>query len=104
MKKATPQSCFLWCQHIEDITFSCFFVIYLRNLGVIITEYHGEEFMEKGRWGHSSLCPLDTGTGGSVRSRMTSHFDIPVDIPATIMPFLDVMPPAGEYSLENNFF
>lgn len=63
---------------------------------VIVTGDHGEEFMEKGRWGHRSTfsqeqiqVPLiiwipESGKGD--HSFMTSH----IDIVPTIAPYLGV--------------
>src|SRR6185295_13035902 len=69
---------------------------------------HGEEFMEKGRWGHNSefteeqtrppLVVWIPGTGSSVVDEMTSHLDI---VP-TIMPFLGVKNPRSDYSQGGN--
>jgi len=77
---------------------------------VIITGDHGEEFMEKGRWGHNSefteeqtLVPLVLWVPGKqprIVTRMTSH----LDIPATIMPLLGVLNPAEDYSLGHDLF
>ena len=77
----------------------------LKSTLVIVTGDHGEEFMEKGRWGHNSefhqeqLCvPFilwvpDDGKGE--HSFMSSH----LDIPATIAPFLGVKNPPEDYSV-----
>lgn len=75
---------------------------------VILTGDHGEEFMEKGRWGHNSdfveeqvRVPLVLhvpGAPAAVVDRMTSH----LDIPATLMPLLGVRNPSGDYSLGYN--
>jgi membrane-anchored protein YejM (alkaline phosphatase superfamily) len=72
---------------------------------VVMTGDHGEEFMEKGHWGHNSefteeqtrvpLVLWIPGTGSGVVDRMTSH----LDIPATILPYLGVQNPAADYSL-----
>ncbi len=77
---------------------------------VLITGDHGEEFMEKGRWGHNSefteeqtLVPLVLWVPGKracVISQMTSH----LDIPATIMPLMGVSNPPQDYSLGNDLF
>jgi len=77
---------------------------------VLITGDHGEEFMEKGRWGHNSefteeqtLVPLVLfvpGKPARVVTRITSH----LDIPATIMPLLGVLNPAQDYSLGHDLF
>ncbi|MCC6270867.1 MAG: sulfatase-like hydrolase/transferase [Microbacteriaceae bacterium] len=73
---------------------------------ILITGDHGEEFMEKGRWGHNSefteeqtLTPMVLWVPGREPievARMTSH----LDIPATIMPLLGVPQDAArDYSL-----
>lgn len=71
---------------------------------VILTGDHGEEFMEKGRWGHNSnfseeqtRTPMVLWVPGQkarqVRS-ITSH----LDIPATILNLLGVTNPPQDYS------
>ena len=71
---------------------------------VIITGDHGEEFMEKGRWGHNSTyseeqtrVPMVLWVPGvephQVES-ITSH----LDIPATVLNLLGVTNPPEEYS------
>lgn len=72
---------------------------------VVLTGDHGEEFMEKGRWGHNSdfveeqvRTPFVIRVPGRTPQRidrLTSH----LDIPATLMPFLGVKNPAADYSL-----
>jgi len=72
---------------------------------VLVTGDHGEEFMEKGRWGHHSAfseeqirVPLILhvpGVAPAVIDRMTSH----LDLPATILPRLGVTNPAADYGL-----
>lgn len=79
-----------------------------QNTIVLITGDHGEEFMEKGRWGHGSefheeqihvpLVLSIPGTGAGVDTRLSSH----LDIPATLMPYLGVDNPAQDYSLGYN--
>ena len=71
---------------------------------IILSGDHGEEFMEKGRWGHNSAfteeqirTPLVLwipGKGSGVSDKMTSHLDI---VP-TIMPLLGVQNPIGDFS------
>ncbi|HPS55207.1 MAG TPA: sulfatase-like hydrolase/transferase [Sedimentisphaerales bacterium] len=75
---------------------------------VIITGDHGEEFMEKGRWGHNSAfteeqtrSPLVLWAPGEkpyVTTQMSSHLDIPV----TVMSLLGVANPPSDYSLGFN--
>lgn len=77
----------------------------LKSTIVLITGDHGEEFMEKGRWGHNSAfdneqirTPLVIwipGVEARTIHRMTSH----IDIPATILSSLGVTSPARDYSL-----
>lgn len=71
---------------------------------VILTGDHGEEFLEKGHWGHNSSfveeqtrTPLVLWVPGMAPrkvDRMTSH----VDIPPTILPLLGVTTPTAYYS------
>lgn len=71
---------------------------------VILAGDHGEEFMEKGHWGHNSsfveeqtrtpLVLWVPGVAPRKVERLTSH----VDIPATLLPLLGVTTPAGYYS------
>lgn len=77
----------------------------LKNTVVVITGDHGEEFMEKGRWGHNSefhqeqirvpLVLWVPGMGSGKVDSMTSH----LDIPATLLPLIGVQNPAETYSL-----
>lgn len=72
---------------------------------VILTGDHGEEFMERGRWGHHSAfnryqcgVPMILHHPGCVPARveaMTSH----LDIPATLLGLLGVENPASDYGL-----
>jgi len=72
---------------------------------VVLTGDHGEEFMEKGRWGHHSAyseeqirVPLILrlpGVAPAVVDRMTSH----LDLPSTLLPRLGVTNPASDYGL-----
>jgi len=72
---------------------------------VIVTGDHGEEFMEKGRWGHASafteeqtrvpLVIYVPGQPPAVIDRMTSH----LDLPATVLGLLGVANPPSDYSL-----
>ncbi|MBU0681932.1 MAG: sulfatase-like hydrolase/transferase [Proteobacteria bacterium] len=71
---------------------------------VIITGDHGEEFMERGRWGHNSdfnkeqvQVPLVIrlpGKAGTETNRMTSH----LDIPPTLLPLLGVTNDSSDYA------
>lgn len=77
----------------------------LDNTVVIITGDHGEEFMEKGHWGHNSnfveeqtrvpLVLYVPGREPEVVEHMTSH----LDIPPTIMNLLGVENPPSDYCL-----
>ena len=72
---------------------------------VILTGDHGEEFMEKGRWGHNSTfneeqtrVPLVLWIPGETPrrvERMTSH----MDIAATLLPLLGVTTQPEKYCL-----
>jgi hypothetical protein len=72
---------------------------------VVLTGDHGEEFMEKGRWGHTSAfteeqtrVPLVLWAPGrppAVVDRLTSH----LDLPATVLTLLGVTTPPDRYSL-----
>lgn len=74
---------------------------------VLFTGDHGEEFMEKGHWGHGHNAhfpqeqirvPLVIhlpGAGARQVDYMTSH----LDIPATLLPYLGARSPAEDYSL-----
>ncbi len=80
------------------------------NTIVVMTGDHGEEFMEKGRWGHNSEFHEEQirvpmvfwvpGTGSSQVDSMTSH----IDIAPTILSLLGVKNPPEEYSLGHNLF
>jgi membrane-anchored protein YejM (alkaline phosphatase superfamily) len=82
----------------------------LQDTIVIITGDHGEEFMEKGRWGHNSeyheeqikvpLVIYIPNSGNSVIDRMVSH----LDVSPTILPLLGVKNDPGDYSLGYNLF
>ena len=80
----------------------------LENTIVIMNGDHGEEFMEKGFWGHNStfvdeqvMTPLviyKPGMQPLVSKQMTSHMDV---IP-TIMPLLGVTNPSSDYATGYN--
>jgi membrane-anchored protein YejM (alkaline phosphatase superfamily) len=77
---------------------------------VILTGDHGEEFMEKGRWGHASefseeqvrvpLVVRAPGGKAAVVDRMTSH----LDLAPTVMTLLGVTNPPEDYSLGYDLF
>jgi len=77
----------------------------LDNTIVVLAGDHGEEFMEKGRWGHNSefsqeqiqppLVLWVPGRGAKQIDRMTSHLDV---VP-TLMPLLGVKNPPEDYCL-----
>jgi len=72
---------------------------------VIVTGDHGEEFLERGHWGHNSaftdeqtrtpLVLYVPGRQPAVETRMTSHHDLP----ATLLALLGVRSPSDQYSL-----
>ncbi|MCG3135160.1 MAG: Inner membrane protein YejM [Planctomycetes bacterium] len=72
---------------------------------VIVTGDHGEEFMERGRWGHhSGFCDQQTRTPLVIRgpgiapgeeASITSH----LDLPATVLARIGVTNPPRDYSL-----
>jgi uncharacterized protein len=80
----------------------------LNNTIVILTGDHGEEFMEKGRWGHGSTFVEEQiktpfvlwipNTGNGSVEKLTSH----LDIASTLLPFLGVTNPPEDYSLGFN--
>lgn len=77
----------------------------LKNTIVLITGDHGEEFMEKGRWGHNSAfteeqvrTPLVIWIPG-VEPRRIHHMTSHLDIPATILSALGITSPPEDYSL-----
>lgn len=72
---------------------------------IVITGDHGEEFMERGRWGHNSeihnaqihtpLVVWIPGKGKGVHDYPTSH----LDFMATFMPMMGVTTPLVDYSV-----
>lgn len=80
----------------------------LDNTIVIVLGDHGEEFMERSRWGHSAeFNRFQTGTPAviwvpgtqpRVLTGITSH----LDIPATLLPLLGVRNPPSDYSMGMN--
>lgn len=77
----------------------------LENTAVVVLGDHGEEFMERSRWGHNTeFNRYQTGTvavlsipGQAPRAvrGITSH----IDLPATLLPLLGVRNPPRDYSL-----
>jgi uncharacterized protein len=77
---------------------------------VVLTGDHGEEFMEKGRWGHNSAfteeqtrVPLVVHAPGHAAEEVTglsSH----LDLPGTVLGLLGVTTPPEEYSLGHDLF
>lgn len=77
----------------------------LHDTIVVVTGDHGEEFMEKGRWGHGSgfseeqtrvpLVLYVPGRPPAVVDAMTSH----VDVAPTLLRLLGVENPPSDYSL-----
>ena len=80
----------------------------LDNTIVIVLGDHGEEFMERGRWGHSAeFNRFQTSTPAVIyvpgqQPRVVSGITSHLDIPATLMPLLGVKNPASDYSLGKN--
>lgn len=82
----------------------------LDNTMIIITGDHGEEFMEKGFWGHNSsfveeqthtpLVVWMPGMAPHKNERTTSHMDIAV----TLMQLLGASNDIGDYALGRNLF
>lgn len=76
----------------------------LEKTVIIVLGDHGEEFMERGRWGHSAeFNRFQTGTPAVIRvpgqaprvvRGITSH----LDLPATLLPLLGVRNPSADYS------
>lgn len=82
----------------------------LENTLVVITGDHGEEFMEKGRWGHNSTfvdeqlrVPLVLWVPGRAphsEALRTSHADL---LP-TVLPLLGVQNPSQDYGIGDSLF
>ncbi len=82
----------------------------LDNTIVLITGDHGEEFMEKGHWGHNAgfheeqihvpMVLHIPGQAPRVLSRLTSHMDI---VPS-LMPLLGVKNPVADYAQGHDIF
>ncbi len=98
-------SCYHLDTQIERILDSLAENDLLKNTIVIITGDHGEEFMEKGRWGHNSsfveeqvkppMLIFVPGMEPKTYDKITSH----LDIAPTIMHLLGVTNPPEDYSL-----
>jgi membrane-anchored protein YejM (alkaline phosphatase superfamily) len=75
---------------------------------VIVLGDHGEEFMERSRWGHSAeFNRYQTSTPGVIyvpgqAPRVMTGISSHLDIPATLLPLLGVMNPPQDYSLGGN--
>lgn len=80
----------------------------LDNTIVIVLGDHGEEFMERGRWGHSAeFNRFQTSTPAVIyvpgqQPRVVTGITSHLDLPATLMPLLGVKNPASDYSLGKN--
>ena len=80
----------------------------LENTMVIVLGDHGEEFMERGRWGHSAeFNRYQTSTPAVVyvpgqKPRVVTGITSHLDIPATVMPLLGVLNPPSDYSAGQN--
>lgn len=82
----------------------------LESTIVVLTGDHGEEFMEKGRWGHAStfseeqtrvpLVLFAPGRKPEVIDRLTSH----LDLAPTVLTLLGVTNPPGDYTLGVDLF
>ncbi len=82
----------------------------LESTIVVLTGDHGEELMEKGRWGHGSafteeqvrvpLVLFAPGRTPEVSDRLSSH----LDLPATVMTLLGAANPPSEYSTGFDLF
>jgi len=80
----------------------------LESTIVLITGDHGEEFMEKGHWGHNAgfseeqvRTPMIIHLPG-VEARSFSRLSSHMDMIATILPYLGVKNPISDYSLGEN--
>jgi membrane-anchored protein YejM (alkaline phosphatase superfamily) len=75
---------------------------------VIVLGDHGEEFMERGRWGHAAdFNRFQTSTVAVLwvpgqNARRISGISSHLDLPATLMPLLGVQNPPADYSLGQN--
>lgn len=75
---------------------------------VIVLGDHGEEFMERGRWGHAAdFNRFQTSTVAVLwvpgqNARRISGISSHLDLPATLMPLLGVQNPPADFSLGQN--
>ncbi|NPE28303.1 sulfatase-like hydrolase/transferase [Methanococcoides sp. SA1] len=77
----------------------------IENTLLIITGDHGEEFMERGRWGHNSaftdwqvrvpMIMWMPGSSAKIITQRTSH----IDVPTTILDRLGIDNPTKDYNL-----
>ena len=80
----------------------------LDNTIVIVLGDHGEEFMERGRWGHSAeFNRFQTSTPAVIyvpgqKPRVVTDITSHLDIPATLLTQLGVRNPPSDYSLGQN--
>lgn len=71
---------------------------------VVVLGDHGEEFMERSRWGHSAeFNRFQTSTPAVIRApgekpRVVTGITSHLDIPATLLPLLGVTNPPSDYS------
>ncbi len=82
----------------------------MENTIVVVTGDHGEEFFEKGRWGHNSTFSQEQirvplilhmpKQSNSTYTKITSH----IDIPATILAALGNTVDGEQYSYGENLF
>ncbi len=102
------------CNHLDGQLAKI--VNYLKEKGlmdntiIIINGDHGEEFMEKGRWGHNSTYveeqvkpPLIIWYPG-IKPQVVTHLTSHLDIPATLARFMGVKNPPSDYSFGFDLF
>lgn len=75
---------------------------------IVVLGDHGEEFMERQRWGHSAdFNRFQTSTPAVLwvpgeKARVVRGITSHLDIPATLMPLLGVANPPADYSMGQN--
>lgn len=80
----------------------------LDNTVIIVLGDHGEEFMERSRWGHSAeFNRFQTGTPAVIKvpgqaPRVITGISSHLDIPATLLPLLGAKNPPADYSQGKN--